>query len=142
MVQHVKVVLAPDPNDNQQLKPFAESTTNLIWRDDQELCWFLSQEVITAGWGWDNSREAGPNRAIEFHATVAAPEEWLGSAPVPVGTLPNLVADTRHYFAVGPGANTNNNTGSPVPMYAYRLYFVNGETKFSHDPEVGNQPQP
>jgi len=130
MVQHVQIVLNEDVPPN----PVAESTLNNIWRDDQQICWFFTPEVIAAGWGWDNSREEGPNKAVEF----AGDSGWDGSAPVPVGLMPVNPPDLRHYCATGPGANA----GPDVPTYHYTLYFVNGTKKFSHDPEVGNQPQP
>jgi len=125
MVQHVEIVLIDGV-------PIADSTLVKIWRDDQDLSWFFSQEVIAAGWGWDNDTDAGTDKAIQFA------QSWQGSIPGPVGSLPETGADIRQYTATGPGANE---TSTPQ-IFSYTLYFAKGDTKFSHDPEVGNQPQP
>ena len=129
MVQHVQIVLNGDNN------PVAAQTSINIWRDDQQLEWFFTQEVVEAGWGWDNMLETGAGQAVFFDTKA----DWPGSTPAPVGIAPTTGSDLRHYTATGPGANPLNT----VQTFAYHLAFRNLDGRvFPHDPEVGNQPQP
>ena len=128
MVQHVLII--PSPFDG---KPLADPIRLNIWRDDQIISWKISNELVTAGWGWDNDGPGGTNAAIQFSATPI----WEGSQPAPTGTMPEG-PDDRIYTATGPGANETDSTS----RFSYTLYFSGPNGKYTHDPEIGNQPQP
>ena len=129
MVQHVLII--PSPFDG---KPIADPIRLNIWRDDQEISWKITSELTNAGWGWDNDGPGGPNAAIQFADTPP----WQGGQPEPTGTAPETGADVRQYTANGPGANLTNTTA----RFHYTMYFSGPDGKYSHDPEIGNQPQP
>jgi hypothetical protein len=128
MVQHVLII--PSPFDG---KPIADPVRLSIWRDDQDISWKITTELTNAGWGWDNELPAGAGHAIQFSGN-----SWLGGQPGPVGPTPQEGPDDRIYTATGPGANLTSATA----RFSYTLYFSGPDGKYSHDPEIGNQPQP
>jgi hypothetical protein len=127
MVQHVLII--PSPFDG---KPIADPIRLSIWRDDQNISWKITSELVAAGWGWDNDLPAGTDHAIQFSG-----DSWQGSQPAPTGTMPEG-PDDRVYTATGPGANE----GDATARFSYTLFFSGPNGKYSHDPEIGNQPQP
>jgi hypothetical protein len=133
MVQHVLIV--PRASDG---KPTADFSLCNIWRDDQDIKWKITSALTAAGWGWDNDPLEGgpgaPNQAIQFNPNSG----WQGSAPEPTGTLPAEGPDNRQYTATGPGPNMTNTSA----FFGYTMYFAGPDGKYSHDPEIGNQPQP